>query len=271
MRTFALLITNNREMKKIFTTLTVLAVVSLSAQTNLVPNNSFEEWADGKPVAWYVPNSAVISQSSNAQDGSSSTSIISPESGNTQISPLDDIAVEQGVTYVFSGWYLDNSPDARFRYWAQFRNDGGDTGPNPLQMEGYSEDSPEWVFFTAEGVPNEGATVIRAGLRVYHNDNIGGGEVLMDNIMVYDKSTMGVSDVNNFADAVKMNTVVTNRLTLQLPERSTVNIYTAEGRLVSSNRVDNNGSIETSSLAKGVYVVTVSNGKATTSQKIVKK
>ncbi|MBA5628883.1 T9SS type A sorting domain-containing protein [Moheibacter lacus] len=258
-------------MKKIFTFLTVLAAITLSAQTNLVPNHSFENWADGKPVDWYVPNSAIIAQSSEAQDGSSSTSITAPDSGNTQISPLNDIAVEQGVTYVFSGWYLDNAPDARFRYWAQFRNADGDTGPNPLQMEGYSEDSPEWVFFTAEGMPNAGADVIRAGLRTYHNDNVGGGVVLMDNIMVYDKSTMSVADLNNFADQVKMNTVVTNKLTLQLPQRATVNIYTMEGRLVSSNRVDNGGSVDTSAMTKGIYVVKVTNGYATTTQKIVKK
>lgn len=263
------------KMKKLFTTLTVFAALTLSAQTNLVTNPGFETWADGKPTDWFVPTGATLEQSTTAHGGTSSVGVPAREDGNYQISPFNDIPVTQGVTYVFSGWYLDNTPEGRFRYWAQFRtaagSGGSDTGPNPLQMEGYSTDSPEWVFFTAEGVPNSGATVIRAGLRVYNDGDAFGGIVLLDDIMVYDKSTMAVSDVNDFDKQVQMNTVVTNQLTLKLPARATVNIYSIEGKLISSNRVDNNGSINTQSLAKGTYVVTVDNGYNKVSRKIVKK
>lgn len=258
-------------MKKTFTILGLFVAAGLMAQNNLVPNHSFENWTDGRPDDWFVSASVNVEQSTTAHDGTYSIGVPSRDGGNNQISPLDDIPVTQGVTYVFSGWYLDNTPDARFRYWAQFRTDSGDTGANPMQSSTYSEDSPEWKFFSAEAQPNEGATLIRAGLRVYNEGANFGGLVYLDDIKVYDKSTMGVADVNSFDKQVMMNTVVTDVLTLKLPARATVNVYTMDGRFVSSNRVDNGGSINMQSLAKGVYVVTVSDGVNTVNRKIVKK
>lgn len=258
-------------MRKTFTILGLFVATALTAQNNLVPNHSFENWSEGVPAEWYVPSSVTVEQSSTAHDGSFSVGIPSRDGGNNQINPLVDIPVTQGVTYVFSGWYLDNTPDAKFRYWAQFRTETNDTGANPMQGSEYSVDSPEWKFFSAEAQPNAGAIVIRAGLRVYNEGENFGGKVLLDDIKVYDKSSMGVSDLNSFDKQVMMNTVVNDVLTLKLPKRSTVNIYSMDGRIISSNRVDNGGSINLQSYTKGTYVVTVSDGINTVSRKIVKK
>lgn len=263
-------------MKKFYSLVAVaMLAIGVSAQNNLIINGGFETWEEGKPANWYVPNNATITQSTNSHGGEFAVSYTTPASGNSTISPLVDIPVEANKTYVFSGWYLDNSSSARFRYWNQFRtapgSDGSDTGSNNMQMEDYSTDSPEWVFFSAEAQPNAGATVARPGLRVYPENGNGGGVILLDDIMFYDKASMAVVDASEFTKSVKMNTVVTDKLTLQLAERSTVNIYTIDGKLVSSDRVNNGGSINTQNLAKGIYLVTVSNGKTTVSQKIVKK
>src|SRR5690606_39444548 len=131
---------------------------------------------------------------------------------------------------------------------------------------GYLPTATEWTFHTATMPAGTGAVSLDVAFRAYT-----GGNAAFDNIKAGVEGSMGVADMNNFADQVKMNTVVTNKLTLVLPERATVNIYTMEGRLVSSNRVDNGGSIDTSAMTKGVYVVKVTNGYATTTQKIVKK
>lgn len=257
-------------MKKVFTILSLVAIsVAANAQTNLIPNAGFETWADGKPSEWFIPTGAVMVQSTTAHSGAFSAGLPSPATGNRTTSPTVDIPVVEGKTYVFSGWYLDNSSTARFRYWGQFRNTA-DTGANNLQGADYSVDSPEWKFFSAEAMPNAGATVARAGLRVYPENNTGDGVILFDDIMFYDKATMAVSDVSGFDKAVKMNTVVTNELRLVLPAKATVNIYSAEGKLVSSNRVDNGGTVNTSSLVKGSYIVTVDNGSAKVSRKVIK-
>lgn len=257
-------------MKKIFTILGLSVIASMNAQTNLVPNAGFETWADGKPTEWFIPTGAVMVQSPTAHSGSFSAGLPSPATGNRTMSPTVDIPVTATATYVFSGWYLDNSSTARFRYWGQFRTATGDTGANNLQGADYSTDSPEWKFFTAEALPNAGATVLRAGLRVYPENNTGDGVILFDDVMVYDKATMAVSDISGFDKAVKMNTIVGNELKLFLPTKATVNIYSAEGKLVSSNRVDNGGTVNTSSLVKGTYIVTVDNGAAKVSRKVIK-
>lgn len=267
---FATYYLNNREMKKIFTTLTVLAVVSLSAQ-NLLTNPSFENdlegWASGPTGSYTAPEIV----SGDSQDGDKHVAYIA---ATATTGFYQNVPVTEGESYTISFWYKASGDDTDARIWSIFRDAEGAavyttdaTEEDPFRTNnGYLPTATEWTFHTATMPAGTGAVSLDVAFRAYT-----GGTVAFDNIQAGVAGSMSVTDVNNFADAVKMNTVVTNKLTLQLPERSTVNIYTAEGRLVSSNRVDNNGSIETSSLAKGVYVVTVSNGKATTSQKIVKK
>ncbi|MFC4687328.1 T9SS type A sorting domain-containing protein [Epilithonimonas pallida] len=255
-------------MKKIFTILSIAAVSLVSAQ-NLIPNNGFETWTSGKPDGWFIPTAATIAQSSTAHSGSSSLSLTSPASGNSTVSPTTDTPVTAGTTYVFSGWYLDNSTTARFKYWNQFRNTA-DTGANNMQAADYSTDSPSWQFFTAEAQPNAGATVARPGLRVYPENNAGGGVILFDDIMFYVKGSMAVTDIKDFDKQVQFNTIVKDQITFKLPVKSTVNIYSAEGKLISSNRVENGGSVSTQSLVKGAYIVTVDNGANKISRKVIK-
>lgn len=281
-------------MKKIYTLLAI-AVFSTSfyAQTNLIPNSGFENWTGTAPDSWFIPTTATtaIAKSTDVKyAGTSSISIVAPATGNRTISPTADIPVTQGVTYVFSGWYLDNSPTAKFKCWNQFRalsatGSGtpptADTGANPLQAPEFSTDSASWQFFTGESVPNTkdspgntpkvDATFARAGLRVYpESATLTGGIIYFDDIMFYDKSTLSVKDVKDFDNQVKMNSVVSNVLRIQMPSRATVNIYSTDGKLYSSNRVNSDEAINTQSLAKGVYLVTIQNDYAKTSRKIIK-
>lgn len=256
-------------MKKIFTILSIAAVSLVSAQ-NLIPNNSFETWADGKPSDWFIPSGAVMVQSTSAHSGTYSAGLPSPSTSNRTMSPTADTPVTQGTTYVFSGWYLDNTSTARFRYWNQFRSASGDTGANNMQGADYSVDSPEWKFFEAEAAPNAGATLARPGLRVYPENNTGDGVILFDDILFYVKGSMAVSDVAGFDKAVQFNTIVRDQITFKLPAKATVNIYSVDGKLISSNRVDNGGSVNTQSLVKGAYIVTVDNGANKISRKVIK-
>ena len=89
--------------------------------------------------------------------------------------------------------------------------------------------------------------------------------------MFYDKSTLSVRDIKDFDNQVKMATIISDVLTIQMPSRATVNIYSTDGKLFSSNRVNSNEAINTQSLASGVYLVTIQNDYAKTSRKIIKK
>ena len=265
-------------MKKIFTLLSFVALgISANAQTNLISNAGFENWTSGTPDGWWATG-ITYTQSSSSHTGTYAAGVTSPTptgtqtSANKTINPTPDISINQGVTYVFSGWYLDNTPNASFKYWNQWRTSSADTGSNSLQASDFSSDSPSWVFFTAEGLPNANATLARPGLRVYGTPTANGGVIYFDDIMFYDKSTLSTIDVKEFDKKVKMNTLVSDNLTLiELPYKSTVNIYSVDGKLVSSNRVNSGESINVSNLQKGNYIVTVEDGTNKVSRKIVKK
>ncbi|MBP6414765.1 MAG: T9SS type A sorting domain-containing protein [Bacteroidia bacterium] len=264
-------------MKKLYTLLAFVAIsATTNAQNNLIINGDFEAWTEGLPNSWFTTGSTVAQSTSVFYGGTSSISLTAPASSNKTISPTTDIPVTQAVTYVFSGWYLDNDANAKFKNWNQFRTAAGtggtDTGSNPLQAAAFSTDSPSWQFFTAEGVPSATGTVARPGLRVYpESPTATGGVIYFDDIMFYDKSTLGVVDVKEFDNQVKMKTVVSNELKIEMPSRATVNIYSLDGKLFSSNRVNSNEAINIQSLASGVYVVTIQNDFAKTSRKFIKK
>ncbi|MFA7687628.1 MAG: T9SS type A sorting domain-containing protein [Moheibacter sp.] len=258
-------------MKKIFTTLTVFAALTLSAQ-NLLTNHSFESdfegWASGPNSAYTAPEIVT----GGAQDGDKSVAYnaVSATTGFYQTVP-----VTEGEVYEINFWYKSSGDETDSRLWSIFRDASGaavyttaDATEDEFRTNnGYLPTAGEWTFHSAQMPAGPGAVSLEVAVRAYT-----GGNASFDNFAAGIEGTlMSVSDVNEFSNLVKMNTVVTDKLTLQLPERATVNIYTMEGKLISSNRVDNGGSVATSSLAKGVYVVTVSNGYTTTTQKIVKK
>lgn len=93
-----------------------------------------------------------------------------------------------------------------------------------------------------------------------------------DKLMVAVALILLVSLGRTYDKKVKMNTLVSDNLTLiELPSKSTVNIYSVDGKLVSSNRVNSGESINVSKLQKGNYIVTVEDGTNKVSRKIVKK
>lgn len=257
-------------MKKLFTTLTVFAALTLSAQ-NLLTNPSFESdltgWAAGPNSAYTAPTVAT----GGAQSGDKS---VAYNNASATTGFFQSVPVTAGQNYTISFWYKSSGDDSDSRIWSIFRDASGaavyttdDATTDSFRTNNeYLPTSSAWRLYTAEMPAGAGATSLEVAVRVYT-----AGTASFDSFAAGVTGTMSVGDVNNFANGVKMNTVVTNKLTLQLPERATVDIYTMEGRLVSSNRVDNGGSVDTQSLAKGVYVVKVTNGAATTTQKIVKK
>lgn len=260
-------------MKKIYIFFAIVGIsVSLNAQTNLISNSNFEAWTAGVPNSWFTTGSTVAQSTTVFHGGLSSIGLTSPATSNKTITPTTDTPVTQGVTYVFSGWYLDNDTTSRFKFWNQFRSATVDTGANAMQATPYSTDSASWQFFTAESVPNPLSTVARPGLRVYPEaSTTGGGVIYFDDILFYDKTTLSLEDIKDFDSKIKMATIISDYLTIQMPTRATVNIYSLDGKLFSSNRVNSNEAINTQSLSAGVYIVTIQNDFAKTSRKIIKK
>lgn len=268
-------------MKKIFTILSVCALTFASAQTNLITNADLEAWTDAtaKPDGWFSMNKESTRESTTVHGGQYSAKLtpytttatdgtIRYNNGN-----LDhpDIAANENTMYTLSYWVLDNDPNTRGRHWIQARTASQNiTWSSDFQPGGYSSDAPEWVNVVVTATTPAGTAFLRPSFRVYAQNNIATGSIYYDDFMLV-QGTLAVSDVKDFDKQVKMNTLVGDQLTLRLPERSTVNIYSIDGKLVSSNRVSDGDSINTTGLQKGNYIVTVDNGSAKISRKVIKK
>jgi len=79
--------------------LLLLANFSIHAQTNLVPNGNFENWSSSsQPDSWYRSFSGFVSQSTIAQNGTSSTNMMIA-SGTSNFINSEYFAVEANKTY----------------------------------------------------------------------------------------------------------------------------------------------------------------------------
>lgn len=253
-------------MKKIFTILSIAAVSLVSAQ-NLTVNSGFEAglapWAAGTNAAYTAP-----SISTDAHSGSASASYVATATTGF----FQNVPVTGGKTYVISFWYKATSASAA-RVWSIYKNAAGTavyTTPdantdNFRTLNKYLPAASAWTQYTVEMPAESTATNLDVAFRAY-----GGQTSFFDDILAFEKGTMAVSDVAGFDKAVQFNTVVKDQISFKLPAKSTVNIYSTEGRLVSSNRVENGGSVSTQSLVKGTYIVTVDNGTDKISRKVIK-
>ncbi|MFW2135542.1 T9SS type A sorting domain-containing protein [Chryseobacterium sp. TY4] len=254
-------------MKKIFTILGVAAVSLVSAQ-NLVVNGGFESglapWAAGTTASYTAPT---ISTTDAHSGNNSATYTATATTGFFQ-----NVAVTGSKTYVIDFWYKATSASAA-RIWSIYKNAGGtavyttaDANTDQFRtLNKYLPAASVWTKYSVEMPAHADATNLDVAFRAY-----GGQTSSFDDILAYEKGSMAVTDVNTFDKAVQFNTVVKDQITFKLPAKATVNIISMDGKVVSSNRVENGGSVSTASLVKGTYVVTVDNGSAKISRKVVK-
>ena len=265
-------------MKKIFTILSLVSATALvSAQTNLLQNPGFENdlapWAAGTGTGYTEPAILTVNPHSGAK-------LAAYELPAATTGFYQNVPILAGTQYTLTFWYkastvrpAGTTQNNIFRLWSVMKDTAGvpvynstTAADDPLRTNnGYLPIAPtEWTQHTVTFTSHASAASIDVAFRSY-----GSGSSYVDDVQLV-QGSLAVSDVNAFDKAVKMNTIVGNELKLILPGKATVNIYSVDGRLVSSNRVENGQSVNTSSLSKGNYIVTVDNGSAKVSRKVVK-
>ncbi len=265
-------------MKKIFTILSLVSATALvSAQTNLLQNPGFENdlapWAAGTGNGYTEPAILTVNPHSGAK-------LAAYELPAATTGFYQNVPILAGTQYTLTFWYkastvrpAGTTQNNIFRLWSVMKDTTGapvynsaTAADDPLRTNnGYLPIAPtEWTQHTVTFTSHASAASIDVAFRSY-----GSGSSYVDDVQLV-QGSLAVSDVNAFDKAVKMNTIVGNELKLILPGKATVNIYSVDGRLVSSNRVENGQSVNTSSLSKGNYIVTVDNGSAKVSRKVVK-
>ncbi|MBT0563641.1 T9SS type A sorting domain-containing protein [Riemerella anatipestifer] len=257
-------------MRKFYSLMAAVALVTTVSAQNLVQNPGLENWNDtGKAVDWFHDSNSSKADTKK-HSGSFSGQIKSPSKGSNSMG-MKDIAVTPGKTYVYSGWYLQETASTRVRHWGQWRTATGLLSDTSLQSEFIDTTSSEWKQFKIEAVAPEGAEVARLSFRVYKGNDAAEGAVYIDDFFFADKETLSVTDIKDFNNSVKFNTLADDVLTFSLPNKATVNIYSLDGKLLSSSRVSSGESINISHPAKGNYIVTVQDNYNKISRKIIKK
>ena len=257
-------------MKKIFTLLSFVTLGTAANAQNLVVNGDFENgltpWAAGTGTGYTAPT---IAPTGGNQGPAYAT--YAPATATTGF--YQNVPVTAGKTYVIEFWYKTTGASAA-RLWSVYKNSEGtavyttkDATTDLFRTSNkYLPIAAAWTKYTAKMPAEATATSLDVAFRAY-----GGQTTSYDDILAYEEGTMATIDPKTFDKKVKMNTLVAETLTLELPSKSTVNIYSIDGKLVSSNRVNSGESINVSKLQKGNYIVTVEDGTNKVSRKIVKK
>ena len=286
-------------MKKIFTLLSVVALgISANAQTAAFNGSDFETWSDfTNSITSFGIKSYATQGLTQGYNGTSSLNITGTPTGNDYVFTVKPTAASYpssigSITFWVKGTsgkslsfnvYMANGTNYNVFNLKDFTTSAtiiptaiqtsGNVGNGSNDYIGVIDTGGAWQKVTLDMSTITSVNVadntknffaLKVGKEVSYALDI-------DDVKVV-SSTMGTIDVKEFDKKVKMNTLVSDNLTLiELPSKSTVNIYSVDGKLVSSNRVNSGESINVSKLQKGNYIVTVEDGTNKVSRKIVKK
>ena len=286
-------------MKKIFTLLSVVALgISAYAQTAAFNGSDFETWSDfTNSITSFGIKSYATQGLTKGYNGTSSLNITGTPTGNDYVFTVKPTVASypssiSSITFWVKGTsgkslsfnvYMANGTNYNVFNLKDFTTSAtitptaiqtsGNVGNGSNDYIGVIDTGGAWQKVTLDMSTITSVNVadntknffaLKVGKEVSYSLDI-------DDVQIV-SSSMGTIDVKEFDKKVKMNTLVSDNLTLiELPSKSTVNIYSVDGKLVSSNRVNSGESINVSKLQKGNYIVTVEDGTNKISRKIVKK
>ena len=253
-------------MKKITLLLSFIACVLVSqAQTNLLTNPGFENWAAGVPTGWTIvaaANGACAQAINTISEGTSSFKV----TGGTGTYTVNQaVPVTAGKTYTITMKYFIEAGDGTdARIWCNFKTAAGvywkmnvaDSlamkGPNATATAGYFPDvKGSWQTYTYDVVAPVGFELLSYEFRTYKTPAI----VYWDNMYFGEK----VTGLNSLAADKLEVSLVGNKLNVSnVAENSVVDVYSTLGAKVQTGNLVA-GSIQLNDLAKGLYVVRVAN------------
>ncbi len=264
-------------MKKIYTLITIIAAsFAANAQTNLIPNHSFEDWTAGVPDDWTVSIPAnggtVEEETTDFQEGTKSAKITAPAgTGNVQLK-LSDFAVEEGEEYTFTYWYKDESTDARFRHWGIWRDNTNNAevgASTDLKPTGYMPDTSGWEQVAMLVTAPVGATHFRLDFRTYKETG-DSGIIYLDNVSF--KKGDHLSIKGNNIEGLNIFPNPANDV-LNITSNSTadknVQLFDLTGKKVLD--VTTVSQVSVSTLKAGIYVAKINEAGKTATRKVVIK
>ncbi|SFQ09028.1 T9SS type A sorting domain-containing protein [Flavobacterium akiainvivens] len=270
-------------MKKLYTFLSAVAITAaVNAQTNIVVNGDMEEWTDANTLANFSTFTSNITQEATIKHGGEySVKQAAPTSGNFPVQN-DVTGIIPGHSYTISYWYLDNTTGARSRTWAGWiDSDGGNNGA-PLQLDdnadvlrvntpdSYSTDNAEWQQFTITLTAPAAADGFRFQVRTYRDvDN--SGFIYYDDFSMIDNSvtslvTEEIAGLKLFPNPLAAGSSL--NITSNNGTDKSVAIYDVLGKQVFAGTT-NRGTVNTTDLKAGIYIVKITEGNKTATRKLI--
>jgi len=277
-------------MKKLYTLLSVVALsAAMNAQTNLVENGNLETWVSNTEPANFAP---VVTPSINnfltkegtlkhGGDFSARQQSVDASSSTQYFETTELIDVIPGHSYTISYWYLDNSPTAKTRIWSSWlpadnttalANDA-ETLRYADETLSYSADSPNWVNKTLTLTAPAAAGRFRFQVRTYREAvGAGGGYIYYDDLSFVDNDATASVATQEIAGLKLFPNPLNSGATLNITSNNTadksVAIFDILGKQVFSGATVR-GTVNTSNLTAGVYIVKITEGNKTATRKLV--
>jgi hypothetical protein len=243
----------------------IVCVVFAQAQTNLLVNPGFENWAAGVPTGWTIvsPSNGSVSQATNViSEGTSSFKVVG---GSGTFTVNQAVAVTAGKTYnIIMNYFIEAGDGTDARIWCNFKNTSGAywkmnladslamKGPNATSTGGYFPDvKGSWQTYSYNVVAPAGYEIFSFEFRTYKTPAI----VYWDKLFFGEKIA-GFSSLK--ADALSVTLKGCSLSINNVADGSTVDIFSTLGAKVQTSKLENNA-IQLNNLSRGLYVVRVGN------------
>lgn len=267
-------------MKKITSLLfTLLSLVFVQAQTNILENPGFETWTDGKPAPWYVVSTSVtgsvVSQDNTLFNEGANSFKVNAASASGTVNWAQVVDITGGKTYELSmSYYIVSGDGTDARIWCNFKSASGffaeadlvATGLYPkLRGPGAANSSGTEYFPDVKGVWNTYTTEFTAPANAIAFDfqfrTYKGAVVNWDKMSLMEKTTGTANISENSFKAIVSGKILKIENVIN---GTTIEIFSSIGNKVLSTQLEN-GTISLNNIPKGLYIVRV--GKET--QKIM--
>jgi len=251
---------------KLLYLLTFYSILSFS-QTNLATNGNLESWTNQTTLDnWTIENNVSQNTTDTAEGTSSASFVISDNTLKPLI--LSKVPLTNGVEYTIS---------YKFKYVSSNFN-----GAHPITLKIIRAGSAttttnnsfasnnNWINKSINFTPDQtGDYDLSFSTATFDGD---GFEVLIDDIKVFDPSTLSVNDIKN-KESFNIYPTITNGNIyfdqVDQVDNFKLSVYDISGR--KQNVTIENNSIDLSGLATGIYLINMKTNTKSITKKVVKK
>jgi len=261
-------------MKKIFTILSIAAAMTVSAQTNLFAGSDFNDWATFQSSLGFALKSGEESTTGGVGGSGALKITDNATTSNIYVLTANKNMNVTGINYITlkvkgaAGGISFNAGDGTATGSKYFNVPAGTTGNVTLTATGANAytgtiNANDWITITLDLTGVSWGTTPAFSIKLQKSST---NALFVDDIK--GSATLAVADFSKVNSSLVKNTVVGE--SIAFAKTADIQIINAAGQVVKTAKVTEGSTLNVSSLAKGVYIVTGSVNGEKVSQKVVK-